>query len=434
MPLNRNLPSANSWNPSLMIHDASVALCFRRALGRHPSDNLQRAEEIEAMLERAMKQAGEGMDYSQCVEFGSDPSEVKARIVDANSELAGIEMAIANPRKPSEQFEVEVSERAEGSVAQWMHSDLLFSHERYAPKGLEGHEFLAAVFTTSSFNPEDSMLPGVSSSNRRRITLLSLIPVIPAYRGSGVKWRREDTFASGAAGKAENEAAAESTFAVSEQTSEFELIFQTLPVSEDILADSSQARRYLDRVIPQSTRIELDRQILEGTGSGNNELQGFKGIAGTTNVALEKESATDASIKDLADKMLDAKRILRNEQNSIPTHFVMNPTSFVDDGVKKNADKVAFYSGDPWQDFSGFAWGLPVVDADLLERGASKRTGLLLDLASDRIYLVMRQGFQTSIGYSGDGFIKREAVLRGLVRAVLIVERPSSVISLTQAA
>jgi HK97 family phage major capsid protein len=109
---------------------------------------------------------------------------------------------------------------------------------------------------------------------------------------SQVRYVVEGTATNAAAGVAEAGLKPESTIALSETTEAIRKIATVLPVSDELLEDAVSVQQYINGRLPLFVRLEEERQLLRGSGSGSNELLGIFGRAGVN--TYTKLAAEDA--------------------------------------------------------------------------------------------------------------------------------------------
>ena len=136
---------------------------------------------------------------------------------------------------------------------------------------------------------------------------------------SQVRYVVEGTATNAAAGVAEAGVQPESTIALSETTEAVRKIATVLPVSDELLEDAVSVQQYLNARLTLFVRLEDERQLLRGSGSGSNELLGIFGRAGVN--TYTKLAADDKSVA--------LAKVIANTAGSAflaPDTIIMHPT------------------------------------------------------------------------------------------------------------
>ena len=109
-----------------------------------------------------------------------------------------------------------------------------------------------------------------------------MIDVIPSGQTgqASIVYMEETTRTHSAAERAEAGAYAESTFVLEEKTSTVRSIGDSIPVTDEQLADVPQVQSYLNQRLAFGVRQRLDGQVLNGNGTAPN----LKGITNTTGI------------------------------------------------------------------------------------------------------------------------------------------------------
>jgi len=95
---------------------------------------------------------------------------------------------------------------------------------------------------------------------------------------SQVRYVVEGTATNAAAGVAEAGTKPESTLVLSETIEAVRKIATVLPVSDEMLEDSVSVQSYLNGRLSLFVKVEEERQLLRGLGSGSNELLGLRPV------------------------------------------------------------------------------------------------------------------------------------------------------------
>ena len=143
-----------------------------------------------------------------------------------------------------------------------------------------------------------------------------------ATSASQMRYVVEGTATSAAAGVAEGAVKPESTFAFSETVEPIRKLATSLTVSDELLEDAPSMQSYLNGRLGLFVKIEEERQLLRGAGSGSNELVGMFGRSGINQYT---RAAADDNAVALA-------RVLANTRGSShlqPDAIVMHPSNWL---------------------------------------------------------------------------------------------------------
>jgi HK97 family phage major capsid protein len=245
---------------------------------------------------------------------------------------------------------------------------------------------------------------------------------------SQVRYVVEGTAASGAAGVAEGAAKPESTLVMSEVTEAIRKIATVLPVSDELLEDAVSIQSYLNTRLSLFVKIEEERQLLRGAGSGSNELLGVfgRGINTTTKGAAD-------------DNAVALARVIANTRGSsflAPDTVIMHPTNWLNtrllrDGTGGTVGQ--FYGGGPFTGaygntagaaglFGESIWGVRVVLSTLVGSGTA-----LVGNFGQGAHVWRRGGMSVEASNSHDTFfVKNLNMLRAEERLGLGVYRPAA--------
>lgn len=166
---------------------------------------------------------------------------------------------------------------------------------------------------------------------------------------SQIRYAVEGTATNAAAGVAEAGTKPESTLVMSEVTEAIRKIATVLPVSDELLEDSVSIQSYLNQRLGLFVRLEEERQLLRGAGSGSNELLGIFGRSGINQYT---RLATDDNAVALA-------RVIANTRGSSfmqPDTVILHPTNWLATRLLRDGTGGTvgnFYGGGPF----GAAYG-----------------------------------------------------------------------------
>ena len=180
-----------------------------------------------------------------------------------------------------------------------------------------------------------------------------------------------------------------------------------IPVTNRALADAGQLRTYIDNFLLYGIQEELEDQILQGNGSGEN----FTGIFNTSGINFQSFST------DALKTARKARTLVSLYGRTQPTAFLMHPLDWeaIDLSVDSNN---RYYFGGPTAMGQKTLWGLPVVESE----GCTQGEALVGNFKSAILW--DRQQSQISMSNSHNDFFTRNLVaVLGEMRAAFGVIR-----------
>lgn len=276
---------------------------------------------------------------------------------------------------------------------------------------------LKTLFQTTAGFPPESVRSGLLVEGATRpIQVTDLIPAFPIEQQNFV-YMREDTRTHAAAERAEAAAYAESTFVWSQQTSPVRSIGDSIPATDEQLADEPQARSILETRLSFGVRQRLDGQILVGNGTPPN-LRGINNTAGIGVQAL----GTDPRITGF----LRALNLVRFTGRAIPNGAVFHPNDWLEILLSQDASGEYLF-GNPFQGPGPQSlFGVPIAQSD----AQTENTGLVGDFMTFS-RLDERRGVNVQVGYVGNQFTLGQVTIRADIRVAFTVTRPAAFVQLT---
>jgi HK97 family phage major capsid protein len=274
---------------------------------------------------------------------------------------------------------------------------------------------LKTTFSTSAgWAPENLRTGRIIEEALRPLQVLDTIPPGTTTQAA-VVYMEETTVTSAAAERAEAAAYAESTLALTEQTSTVRSIGTSLPVTDEQLADVPQVRSYLNMRLPNLVRRRLDGQLLTGDGIAPN-LDGINNVSGVQTQALGADQVPDAMYK--------AMRLVRVTGRAMPNIVYMHPTDWQGVRLLRTNDGMYVW-GNPSEAGPMRIWGVLVDETDAQTQG----TGLTGDTTYTQLFI--RQDVIVEIGLDSDDFTKGIQTVRCGLRAAFVVYRPAAFCQVT---
>jgi HK97 family phage major capsid protein len=226
----------------------------------------------------------------------------------------------------------------------------------------------------------------------------------------------EKTAVNAAAAVAEGAPKPESTLTFEQKTEPVAKVATWLPVSEEMLADASQIRSYIDARLRLFVEIAMENQILNGDGIAPNML-GLRNRVGlaTDVVRGASESNADAMFRQIGAIMANAF--------VTPDGLVMNPADWAGAVLSKSAQG-GYYGNGPFGPMqTPILWGLPVAVTSAMPQGVGLAGAFRL--AAQVWY---RGGIVVAASNShADYFIRNLVAIRAEQRAALAVYRPAAI-------
>lgn len=193
-----------------------------------------------------------------------------------------------------------------------------------------------------------------------------------------------------------------------------------LPATTRALSDAAQLRGLIDSFLRYGVELELEEQIVNGDGIGEN----FDGILATTNVQQQDYDPRDAGSDAALITARVAKRKVRTIGRRIPNAYVLNPEDWENFEVAKDGNE-RFYGQGPFGSMTPVLWGLPVVESEAMPVG----TGLV----GNFLDAVLWDREQASISVSNshaDFFIRNLVAILCELRAAFGVLRPQAFVAI----
>ena len=279
-----------------------------------------------------------------------------------------------------------------------------------------GLKELKTLFQTSAgWEPESTRIGRLVDAVTRPIQVIDIIPGGQTGQAS-IVYMEETTRTHGAAERAEAAAYAESTFALEEKTSPVRSIGDSVPVTDEQLADVPQVQSYLNQRLAFGVRQRLDGQILNGDGTAPN-LRGILNTTGIQTVAKGSDPVPDAIYKALTK--------IRVTGRAMPSHVLVHPNDWQAVRLLRTSDGLYIW-GSPSESGPERIWGLPVVQTDAL----TENTALVGDFPNF-CQLFERQGLDVRLGFVNDDFTKGKQTIRAGMRVAFLVYRATSFSTIT---
>jgi HK97 family phage major capsid protein len=259
-----------------------------------------------------------------------------------------------------------------------------------------------------------------TGANQRPLTIRDLI-TNGTTTSDAIEYPIEGTWTNNAAVVAEatdvtggTGAKPQSDFTFTTGSTTVKTIAHWVAVTRQALADVGFLRTYIDNFLRYGLDEELEDQILNGSGSGNN----FTGITNTSG------TTTQAWDTDILTTLRRARTKVRVTGRATPTAYVLHPNDWEDiDLLQDNEGR--YYYGGPSVLGTPRLWGLPVVESEAMTEGsavvADWRRAVLLDREQTQILV--------SDSHS-DFFVRNLIAILAELRAAFFVARPAAFVEI----
>ncbi|PYD92644.1 phage major capsid protein [Pseudomonas syringae pv. pisi] len=253
-------------------------------------------------------------------------------------------------------------------------------------------------------NYDPVIQPGIRQELRIR-DLLTTVPV----SGQNYTYFRENLHTRGAAPVAEGGLKPNSNVSFTTETDRVKKIAVWMPVTDEALDDVPQLMAYLQELLRYDLKLEEERQILKGDGTGEN-LNGL----------MTQATVYDTTLTKTGDTAIDLVRRaiyqVRKQSMLSADGIVMTELDWMNIELQKDGENRYLFAN-----LQGLVtpvlWGRPVVTSDSVDEGDADTGGefLVANFARSSV-LFDRMSFLFKMGLINDQFIKNE-------RALLVEER-----------
>lgn len=246
--------------------------------------------------------------------------------------------------------------------------------------------------------------------------VVNLVTTIPTSSDS-IQYVKEVSHVEAAAAVAEASALTGTTGTKPEGGFVFDIVTDTVktiavwvPATKRILSDASGLAAYINQYLENDVRRELEDQILNGDGTGEN----FTGIL---NAGIGTEAAGSGPFYALR----AAKTDVQVNGHTTPNAIVMNPNDLeAIDLAVINTEVNHFVGPGPYATLPRTIWGMRVVESEFIAENTA--------LVGDFSYAVLYDREQTtiSVGTVNDDFIRNIVRVLAELRAGFGVVRPAA--------
>jgi HK97 family phage major capsid protein len=270
---------------------------------------------------------------------------------------------------------------------------------------------------------------GVIGTEIRERTLLDVVARTTTTSDT-IEYVKINSFTNNAASVAEASVTtgttgtkAESALDLAKATAPVVTIAHWIPVTNKMLADAPAIRGLIDQHLLIGLELELEDEIISGTGSGN-DLTGI--------LASGIQSYGAASSNNVLDAILHARTLIRVNGKTRPNAVVMNPLDW--EAVRLARENAAtgtlggYLMGPPSQVGDVTLWGMPVIEAE----GMTENTVLVGDFRLGGMFFE-REGAQIRVGLINDQFVRNMQTILAELRGAWVTFRPNAFCRVTGA-
>jgi HK97 family phage major capsid protein len=210
----------------------------------------------------------------------------------------------------------------------------------------------------------------------------------------------------------------ESSMALSVVTENVKTIAHWVAATNRALADAGQLRTLIDSFLRYGLEEELEDQMMNGDGAGEN----FTGILNTSG------TGTQAFATDMLTTTRKARTKVMTEGRARATAYVMHPLDWEALDLTQDAEE-RYYFGGPMVMGTPRLWGLPVVESEAIAQG----TAIVADWRLAALWDREQASITTSNSHS-DFFVRNLVAILAELRAAFGVIRPAAFIEIDMAA
>lgn len=276
----------------------------------------------------------------------------------------------------------------------------------------------AGAFVTPDYYPQ------LTELGRRPLTIRNVITNLQTSSDT-VEFVRVTTETNNAAAVAEATAASggsgvkpESALAFERVSTSVKTIAHWIPATKRALSDAAQLRGLIDAFLRYGLEEELEDQIANGDGTGEN----FTGILNTSGTQAQ---AWDTNILTTTRR---ARRKVRTVGRRRPNAYIMHPEDWETiDLLQDNEGR--YYAGGPFTPRDPFLWGLPVIESEAVPVG----TGLVGDFSVCVLWDREEASISVSDSHS-DFFIRNLVAILAELRAAFGILKPNAIVEIDLAA
>jgi HK97 family phage major capsid protein len=209
----------------------------------------------------------------------------------------------------------------------------------------------------------------------------------------------------------------ESALTLAKVTETVKTIAHWIPATKRALGDAGQLRTLLDAFLLYGLEEELEDQMVNGDGTGEN----FTGISNISGVQSQ------AFTTNLLTTTRKARTKVRTVGRAVPTAFAMNPADWETFDLLADNEQRYFFGG-PRELGTPRLWGLPVVESE----GVSAGTAYVGDFRKCVLWDREQASVQVSDSHS-DFFVRNMVAILAEMRAAFGCVQPNALVEIALA-
>ena len=292
---------------------------------------------------------------------------------------------------------------------------LVIDLEKQYGKAVAAKGIKAVFDSATGWAPQAIRLPDVTIPGYETVSVASLMPEGRTSQNA-IPYMLETTATNAAAETLESGAKAESTLALTEESSPVRKIATSLPVTDESLEDVPMVESYIDTRLRTFVQLRENLQILRGDGSAPN----LRGILNTVNVQTQAKS-TDPT----PDAVYKAMTKVRVNSFFEPTAGVFHPNDWQDIRLLRTTEGIYIW-GAPSDAGPERIWGIQVLQTtQMLEN-----TGLVGAFRAGA-QIFRRTDLALSVGWVNEQFTHNQRTILVEERLALVVFRPTAFCMIT---
>ena len=187
-----------------------------------------------------------------------------------------------------------------------------------------------------------------------------------------------------------------------------------IPATRRALADVPQLRTLIDTILMYGLDEELEDQMVNGAGTGEN----FTGVLNVSGIT------TQAYDTDILKTTRKARTKVRTTGRAMATAYAMNPSDWEAFDLLKDGES-RYYFGGPSVLGNPRLWGLPVVECEAFTAGTAMVADWRLAVLWDRMVSTILASTEHA-----DFFVRNLVAVLAEMRAAFGVIRPAAFVSI----
>lgn len=259
------------------------------------------------------------------------------------------------------------------------------------------------------YQVQPQRIEGLFNNPQRKLTLLDLIPVIPATGNSAEFVQLDSSFSYAAAYQAgEGASKGEGSMPTVLANASIATIAWFLRASRQVLDDVPQLQGIINNLLTYGLRLKLEYEVINGSGASFH----MSGL-------LHQAAAATVTATTVPDKIGEVISQLE-AKGFTPSAIVLNPTDWFNIQIMKDAEE-RYLLGSPLQQLPRILFNVPVTPSPSMAAG----TALIAD--TSHIALLDRLAATIMLSTSDvDNFTKNLVTVLAELRAGLAVYTPAA--------